>query len=133
PTCLPRSSRARSARIRQSVESMPLSGAARPRTHESSVCSSGSTRPRRVAPPRWTWFAPEATNEPSGPLTDPRRSREAGHREPDADLHLVRRADRAGDQPPEMDLVDVLGVREVPAQAQGLRLQLQVDHALVVG
>jgi len=68
-------------------------------------------------------------DRPDGPLTGTSRSREAGSREPDADLHLVRRADRPGDQPPQVDLVDLLGLPQVPAQEQGLRLQLQVDHA----
>src|SRR5919198_1254452 len=60
------------------------------------------------------------------PLAKPRADRPL---EPDADLYLVCRADRPGDQPPEVDLVDLLGLQKVRQQEQGLRLQLQVDHA----
>ena len=127
-TCPPRWSRARSARIPRSGESTPPSGPARRRTRASAACSSASTRPRRAAPPRST---SSARNEPSGPLTRTGRSGKAGSREPDADLHLVCRPDRRRDQPLQVDLVDVLGLPQVPAQEQGLRLQLQVAHAAV--
>src|SRR5215204_4594829 len=44
---------------------------------------------------------------------------------------LVHRTDRPRAEPPQVDLVDLLGVREVRPQAQGLRLQLQVGHVPV--
>src|SRR5262249_45510595 len=131
PPCPPRSSRVRSARARPSAGSMRPSGATRPRTRASAACSSASTRPRRAAPQRSTWCA--RANKPVGPLTATGWSRKGGAREPNADLHLVRRADRPGDQPPEVDLVDLLGLRQVRPRAQGLRLQLQVDHASLGG